>query len=275
MAGTSQSKLPRFFFSSSFAFFFCLAALIFPSFSYATTKPDLVPAEAEIDQNLDQQLDLKLPFSDASGKTAPLSDYLLPGRPTIIVPVYYGCPRLCGFTLKGLLDLINELDFELGKDYKIITVSFDHTEGPDLAAQRQTEQFAKLKFPARGPAGWSFLTGGEPAVQSLMSQLGFHFKKDGDEFSHAAGLMVLTPGGKIARYFFGIKFPSTEMRYSLVEASQGRIGGIIDHVFLYCFRFDPTKGKYSLVVFNVTRIICGLFALALGAMLVALKIKFR
>lgn len=248
---------------------------VFPTQTIATTKPELVPEQAGIDQNLDQQLDLSLPFTDADGKTAPLSEFLIPGRPTIIVPVYYGCPRLCGFTLSGFVDLVNELDFEMGKDYKVLTVSFDHTEGPELAAKRGKEQFAKLTFPERAARGWSVLTGAEEPVRSLMSQLGFHFQKDGDEFTHAAGLMVLTPGGKIARYFFGIKFPATEMRYTLVEASQGRIGGIIDHVFLYCFRFDPTKGKYSLVVFNVTRVICGLFALALGAMLVMLRVKFR
>ncbi len=238
----------------------------------ATTKPELVPEQAGIDQHLDAQLDLSANFTSAGGTTKPLGEYLIPGRPTIIVPVYFECPRLCGYTMNGVVKLLDELDFELGKDYKVLSISIDPKETALQAAERASEFRAKLKNPERGN-GWDFLVGQPDAVRSIMSQLGFKFAADGKEFSHAAGIMVLTPNGKISRYFFGIEYPSTEARYTLVEASQGRIGGIIDHVFLYCFRFDPTKGKYSILVWNVTRAVCIAFTVLLAGMLILLRMK--
>ncbi len=251
-----------------------LLALSFtPLPASATTKPDLVPQQAGIDQNLNQQIDLALPFTSSAGKTAPLKDFLVSGRPTIVVPVYYGCPRLCGFTMTGVVKLINELDFVLGSDYKVLAVSFNHEEGPELARQRAEEQISRLNAKETGATGWEFLTGSAESTRSLMNQLGFKFTPDGEEFSHAAGLMVLTPEGRISRYFFDIEFSARDMRYSLIEASRGRIGGIIDHVFLYCFRFDPTKGKYSLVVWNITRAICTAVVLVLAVILITLKMR--
>jgi len=247
-------------------------SLFFSTSAFATTKPDLVPEQAGIDQHLDAQLDLSIPFTSSENQTKPLRDFLIPNRPTIIVPVYYGCPRLCGYTMNGITKLLNELDFQLGKDYKVVAISFDSDETPKQANERAAEFRAKLKHPENG-AGWEFLVGNEESVRSIMSQLGFKFVRDGDEFSHAAGMMVLTPNGKISRYFFGIDYPATEARYTLVEASQGRIGGIIDHVFLYCFRFDPTKGKYSLVVWNLTRAVCMIFVVALAGVLISLRMK--
>ena len=239
----------------------------------ATTRPELITQEAGIQQNLDTQLDISLPFTSASGRTAPLRDFMLPGRPTLIVPVYYGCPRLCGLTLKGVANVINAQEFKLGVDYKVLAVSFNPDETAADSRSKADENYAYLTSPESGPGGWEFLTGGKEEIRSLMTQLGFKYVPDGEEFSHSAGMMLATPGGRLSRYFTGIEFEKQDLRFALIEASQGKIGGIVDHVMLYCFRFDPTKGKYTLVVWNLTRLICGLGVVAVATLLVVLRMR--
>ncbi|MFN8389113.1 MAG: SCO family protein [Bdellovibrionota bacterium] len=241
--------------------------------AYGTTRPDLVTEDVGIDQNLDRQLDLDLELTAQNGETHKLRDFFLPGRPLIIAPVYYGCPRLCGYTLNGVTKLINEQKFVLGQDYKVLAISFDDTEGPELAREKAQHYYAQLTNPERGEAGWNFLTGKKDPVVSLMTQLGFRYKPDEGEFSHAAGIMVITPEGRISRYFYGIEYPESDVRYTLVEAARGRIGGIVEHMFLYCFRFDPTKGKYTLVVWNMTRAVCAIVVFVLASLLITLRMK--
>lgn len=252
-----------------------------PAASYATTRPELITQEAGVDQNLNTQVDLELRFRSASrsqgsesGELA-LRELLIPGRPTLVVPVYYDCPRLCGLTLKGVSKVVNDLDFELGKDYKVLAVSFDPSETVEQARAKASENYGYLKHPERGPAGWDFLVGSQEQIRSLMTELGFRYTPDGTEFSHAAAMMLLTPDGKLSRYFPGVDHDVRDLRYAMIEASQGKIGGIVDHVFLYCFRFDPTKGKYTLVIMNFTRAVSLIGVLALLTLLIVLRMRER
>jgi len=246
----------------------CLQAL-------ATGTPDLIPKEAGIEEHLDQQVDLELEFIDTNGSAVPLRSLIRPNRPALIVPVYYRCPRLCSFTLNGMLEAVNGMDLELGADYSIITFSINPREGPALAKAKAQNYFGELTEPSAGPQGWHFLTGTTEAITRLTDQLGFKFKEDQGEYSHSAAFMILTPGGRISRYFYGVKYPARDVRYSLIEAAQGRIGTTLDKVFLYCFRYDDNQARYTPLIWNITRLICLGFALLLLLLLGWLRLKER
>ena len=237
----------------------------------ATTRPEAVKEEAGIEQRLNQQIDLGLRFRGIDGSERTLREWMIEGRPLVIAPVYYQCPRLCSLTLNGVSKLINELDLKLGEDYKVLAITFNSAEGVDLAKAKAENYFKTLTAPERATKGWDFLSGGAEPIAAVMGQLGFRFTPDGADFIHAAGIMLVTPEGRLSRYFTGVDFPTREVRYSLIEASMGKIGSITDHVFLYCFRFDPTKGKYSLVIWNVTRVICAVGVLAVVTLLLYLR----
>lgn len=246
-------------------------ALLLVASATATERPEQVPAQADIEQRLDQQIDLSLPFRTKTGETKTLRELMPQNRPVIIAPVYYECPRLCSLTLNGVRDLLNRLDLQLGTDYRVLAISFDPTERSSLAAAKAKNYYATLNEPAKGEAGWEFLTGEPESVRRVMEALGFNFVADEGEFIHAAAIMVVTPQGKISRYFYGVEYPPADVRLALVDASQGRIGTFAEKLFLYCFRFDHVKGKYSLVIWNITRVICGLSVVALGAFLLKLR----
>lgn len=251
-------------------FFYLASSFCFnPQQAEATSESGKIPLEVGISQNLDQQLDLDLVFTDEEGQSKALRDFFLPNRPTIIIPLYYSCPRLCSLTMNGTKDLLNEMALNLGEDYQVLAVSFKENETPELAKKRANEFRSQLK---KGKAdSWKFLTGKRESIVPFMEQLGFRYKPDGKEFSHAAGIMLSTPLGRLSRYFDGVIYPATEVRLSLIEASQGKIGSITDHVFLFCYRFDPTKGQYTLLVWRMTQILCTLGALAVLGLLVALR----
>lgn len=261
-----KTTLRRFFLAT-----LILCSVVCPAAVTATTRPDAVKDEAGIEQRLNEQLDLALRFRGIDGSERSLKEWMLVGRPLIIAPVYYECPRLCSLTLNGVSKLLNELDLKLGSDYNVLAITFNAKEGVDLARAKADNYFKTLAKPELGPQGWNFLTGGEEPIAAIMAQLGFRFKPDGADFIHAAGIMLVTPEGRLSRYFTGVDFPTREVRYSLIEASMGKIGSITDHVFLYCFRFDPTKGKYSLVIWNVTRAICAIGVLAVVVLLIYLR----
>ncbi len=200
------------------------------------------------------KLDKTLTFTDAEGKTVTLGDLLTPGIPTIFVPVYYSCPRLCGLLLNGFVELIKKIDLTMGTEYKVITLSFKPEETADLAKGKSNSVFAEINRPDVNTSNWRFLVGAEANIKQLMDQIGFRYEKDGDEYAHSSGFIVLTPDGEISQYFTGIEFPAWDVRLSLVEASKGSIGSTIDHILLFCYSFDPSKGKYTWVAFNILRI---------------------
>ena len=204
-----------------------------------------------IDQRLNAQLPLGLTFRDETGKTVKLADYF-GKRPVILTPVYYECPMLCTLTLNGLVFAMKKMPFTVGQEFEVVTVSFTPRETPALAAKKKENYLRSLSRPG-AEAGWHFLTGDEAAVQQLMRAIGFRYKWDEEtkQYAHAAGLMVLTPQGRLARYFYGVEFPVRDLRLALVEASANKIGSRVDQILLFCFHYNPATGKYSLAVTRV------------------------
>jgi len=238
-------------------------------------QPERLENEVGVFTQLGNQVDLKLQFTNSSGKTSALKDFLHPDKPTIIVPVYYRCPRLCGLVLDGVLTLINNLPLLLRNDYGVVVVSFNSVEVwseandtrqkflPRLNTKNEQREEG-LKFLVGEQVVGEQVVGGQGSSDKLMAQLGFKFLPDGKDFAHSAAVMILTPQGKISQYFTGISFPPWDVRLALVEASSGKIGTAVDHFLLYCFRFDPLKGKYTWAVVSMLRIGGALTLLGLG-----------
>jgi len=249
--------------------------------SFATEKPGEIPTVAGVVEKLNNSVDLNLQFSTSSGKTLPLKSILKQNRPTIVIPVYYRCPRLCSLTLNGLLEAMKEQDLIPGEDFNIATVSFAEGETPDLAAAKQKAYIsALLDEPGelKGQIsekelgqGWQFLTGQSEPVKKLMNQVGFNYVFDEGEYSHSSAMMLLSPSGKITHYIYGFPLKGSSLRLALIEASEGIIGSAFDRILLYCFRFDPTKGQYTLAILKLLQVVGGLTLAGLGAMLFILK----
>jgi protein SCO1/2 len=232
-----------------------ISAVSLPALLKATETPDTVPQDAAVIEHLGKSISLDTSFTDSEGKAVSIRELILPGRPAVITPVYYSCPRLCGLVLRGLTNTLNDLNLALGDEYSVITVSFNHEEGPELAKERSDTYRSSLTNPEADARGWHFLTGAEQDISTLMNELGFSYTRDGEEFSHAAAFMVVSPDGTISRYFYGISHLADNLRFALLEAADGKIGNAFDRILLYCFRFDPSRGKYSLVIMNVVRVI--------------------
>jgi protein SCO1/2 len=220
--------------------------------------------EVGIDQRLDAQLPLDLVFRDEEGRPVALRRYFT-GRPVILTLVYYECPMLCNLILNGVLRTIRVVSFDLGRDYAIVTVSIDPREKPSLAAVKKRKYASGYGRPGAA-AGWHFLTGDEAAIRELARAAGFRYAWDParEQYAHAAGFMVATPQGRLARYFYGVEYSARDLRLALVEASAGRIGSAVDQILLYCFHYDPQTGKYGPVVLNVVRAAGLATLLALG-----------
>jgi protein SCO1/2 len=210
--------------------------------------------EIGIDQKLNARLPLELAFRDESGQLVPLQQYF-GAKPVILAFVYYECPMLCTQVLNGLLESLKTLSFDAGKQFNVITVSFDPGETSALAAAKKNI-YLKQYGRAGAEQGWHFLTGDTASIRQLTQAAGFRYKYDPvtDQFAHASGIMVITPAGKMARYFFGIEYAGRDLRLALVEASENKIGSLVDQVLLYCFHYDPSIGKYGLVIMNVLRL---------------------
>jgi protein SCO1 len=208
-----------------------------------------------LDQKLNSQIPLDLTFRDQQGKIVTLRQ-LMNGKPAILELVYYMCPMLCTEVLNGTLNSLKEVPLDIGKDFSVITVSIDPREKPDLANAKQTMYTGIYGRPGASQ-GWHFLTGDEPQIKQLAESVGYRYVYDpvSQQFAHAAGIIVLTPEGKISHYLFGIGYRPRDVRLALIEASSGKIGSPIqDAVLLYCFHYDPTTGKYGLVIGNVLHI---------------------
>jgi len=234
------------------ALFFALAV---PS-AQAIEKPEEVLAqEVGIFTKLGSKVDLSRTFTDSTGRTASLAEFVVPGKPVIIVPVYYKCPRLCGLLLDGVSHLLTGLTLELGKDFSVLAVSFAPGETPSDAAEVR-EKF-RQRVGGSAEAGYDsfrYLIGSQADVAALMKEVGFGYIPDGKDFAHSAAIMILTPGGEISQYFTGIEFSPWHVRLSLIDASRGEVGTAIEHLLLYCFRFDPLQGKYTWAVVGVLRV---------------------
>jgi protein SCO1 len=227
-----------------------------PQAAFAIEDPgSMVAQDVGIFTQLGARVDLSRQFTDVNGETKPLRDFAEPGKPIVIAPVYYKCPRLCGLLLSGVYDLLNELPLRLSHDYSVLVVGFDPSEKPEDAKKVMDKFNQRLVGDARhGSAAIHYLVGNEENVSGLMREIGFKFMRDGADFAHSAAVMILTSKGDISQYFTGIVFPQWDVKLSLVEASKGGIGTAIDHFLLYCFRFDSVKGRYTWAVVALLRI---------------------
>jgi protein SCO1 len=220
----------------------------------AQTAPPSLIDEIGIDQRLDMPIPSDLEFRDADGRVLRFHELLFE-RPVLLVPVYYRCPMLCGEALRGLVGALKAIPLQVGRDFDVVIASFDPSETPALAAQKRAEILAD--YGDRGlSSGWHFLTGSEPSTKSLTKAIGFRYAYDptSGQFAHASVVVVLTPEGKISRYFFGIDYAPRDLRLALVEASRGEIGGVVDQLILYCYHYDPATGRYGVVIMNVLRL---------------------
>lgn len=221
-----------------------------------------------IEQRLNEQVPLDLIFRDEAGREVRLGDYF-GEKPVILSLVYYDCPMLCNQVLNGLVSCLGTLKFDIGREFEVVTVSFDPRETPALATDKKQGYIGRYKRPGAGD-GWHFLTGSQESVDRLTRAVGFKYAWDEGtkQFAHSSGIMVLTPGGKLSRYFYGIEYAPVDVRLGLIEASESRIGSPVDAVLLYCYHYDPATGKYGPVIMNFMRLggiatIVGLLALLL------------
>jgi len=207
------------------------------------------------DQRLNERIPLDLTFTDEEGHTIQLANYFH-RKPVILVLAYYQCPRLCTLVLNGLVQGMLEMSFTAGQEFEVVTVSFDPRETWELAASKKESYLQRYGRPGAA-GGWHFLTGSEDAIRRLTDSVGFRYRYDPDQkqFVHASGIMILTPGGTLSRYFYDVRYSGRDLRLGLVEASQNKIGSPVDQILLYCFHYDPTLGKYSANVMLLVR--CG------------------
>lgn len=220
-----------------------------------------------IEQHLNAQVPADLAFVDDTGRPVKLGDYF-GKKPLILNLVYYNCPMLCGEALAGLSASMKMIKFDVGNQFDVITVSFNPRETPQLAAEKKADYLKRYGRP-NAAAGWHFLTGPAESINSLTKAVGFQYQYDAtkDQYAHATAIMVLTPQGRISRYFYGVDFPPKDLRLGLVEASENKIGNAVDQVLLYCYHYDPAAGKYGAVVSNMLKLGGGLTILFVGSLI--------
>lgn len=233
---------------------FAIALLALPALAQVQTgwRPALL-RRVGIDQKMGAQVPIDVPFADESGRSVTLRDYL--GKPVILALVYYQCPSLCNMVLNGVLRSIKGLKLTAGDEFNVVAVSFDPRETPEMAAGKKVSYMKGYNRPG-AEQGWHFLTGPEASSKSLADSVGFHYAFDAvnNQYAHGSAIMILTPEGKVTRYFYGIDYPARDVRLGLEEASNRRIGSPVDAVLLYCYHYDPSNGKYGLVIMNVLRL---------------------
>ncbi len=220
-----------------------------------------------IEQHLNAQVPPDLTFRDDTGKIVKLGDYY-GHKPLILNLVYYNCTMLCGEALAGLASAMRLVKFDVGNEFELITVSFDPRETPEMAAAKKKDYVGRYGR-ANAAAGWHFLTGQPDSINALTKAVGFQYQYDpkSNQYAHATAIMVLTPQGRISRYFYGVDFPPKDLRMGLVEASQGRIGNAVDAVLLYCYHYNPETGKYGAMVANILRLAAAATILIMGIFL--------
>jgi protein SCO1 len=234
-----------------------------------TLPPDL--SDVTIDQKLNTQIPLDLAFRDEAGNSVKLEKYFQPGKPVLLNFVYYECPMLCTEVLNGMTSMLRVVKFDPGKDFEVVTVSFDPRETPQLAAAKKKTYLQRYGRPG-SEQGWHFLTGDKDSIAKLTNAVGFHYKWDArmQQFAHATAIMVATPEGKLSHYFYGVEYSPKDVRLALVEASNEKIGNPVDAVLLYCYHYDPRTGKYGAVITNVLRLAGAATVLILGSFLIVM-----
>jgi len=247
-----------------------IALVLVPALARADAPPanDARPAalrDVGIDQRLGEALPLDAPFRDESGHAVTLGDYF-GRRPVVLVLTYFECPMLCTLVLNGLTKALKTMAFEPGKEFDVVAVSFDTRDTPESAAKKKATYLADYGRVATA-GGWHFLTGDADAIARVTAAVGFHYKwvPEEQQFAHAAAIMVATPDGRLARYFYGIDYAARDLRLGLIEAADDKIGSAVDALLLFCYRYDPATGKYGAVALDLVRLGGVATVLAIGA----------
>jgi protein SCO1/2 len=239
------------------------ALLLLSATANAQTIPDNVGPAAKslppvlqnvgFEPQLNAQLPLDLAFRDEAGRSVQLRDYFRQ-KPVVLALVYYGCPMLCNQVEQGVVGTLRMLSFNPGRDYEVVFVSFDPRESPDMAAQKKESAMSHFRRPETA-LGWHFLTGSKESIDALTKSANFRYSFDEKTnlFAHASGIMLLTPDGRISRYFYGVEYPSRDVRLGLVDASAGKIGTPIDRALLFCYQYDPASARYSASILAIIR----------------------
>jgi protein SCO1/2 len=255
-----------------------LVALAGVAASSASAQQLTTPAilnRVSITQNLNAQIPRDLVFRDETGKSVRIGDFF-GQKPILLSLVYFDCPALCTEVLNGELRTMKAISLDLGKDFEAVTVSFEPKDTPALA-QAKRDVYAGQYGRPEAANHWHFLTGEQQSIAALTDAVGFRYAYDSSirQYAHAAAILVLTPGGRIDRYFYGVIYPARDVRLGLVEASEGKVGTLTDHALLYCYQYDPMTGKYGVVVINVLRVAGGLTVLALGIFMTLMFLRER
>ncbi len=248
----------------------------FPSPSLGMMEPGTL-ATARLPQLEDvtfrQRLNTKLPldaaFRDENDRPVTLAQYFDGRKPVVLAFVYYSCPMLCSQVLNGVSRAVKVLPFSAGQDFDVVFVSFDPRDKPETASAKKTALMNYWSMQNQSGA-WHFLTGEAPQIREVTSAAGFFYKWDEktQQFAHMSGVLVLTPDGRLSRYFYGIEYSPKELRLALVESGQGHVGSVVDELLLYCYHYDPASGRYGAVVMNLVRLGGVLTLVLLGAFVV-------
>ena len=227
--------------------------------------------EVGYDQRIGEQVSMSLPFRDEAGRNVRLGDYFK-DKPVILVLAYYECPMLCDLVLQGVVTTLKPLTFNAGKEFEVVVASIDAGETPKMAAE--TERTILARYGRAGAEnGFHFLTGPQASIDALTRAVGFRYvyDKERDEYAHPAGMVILTPSGKVSRYLFGIDYPPRNVRFGLIESAESRLGTPVDQLLLYCYHYNPTIGRYSTAVFNILRLAAGATVIGLVALILLLR----
>ena len=251
----------RIIFAASLA---CVLVAAAPSRAREGAAPPIL-REVSISQNLGAQVPADLAFRDENGKTVHLGDFF-GAKPIVLSLVYFNCPGLCTEVLNGELHTMQAISLDMGKDFEAITVSFEPKDTAAMAKAKR-DVYAGQYGRAGAAQGWHFLTGDAASINALTKAVGFHYAYDPsiNQYAHAAAIMLLTPEGRMDRYFYGVIYPARDLRLGLVDASHGKIGTLTDHALLYCYQYDPETGKYGMIVMTIVRAGGLLTLLVLGA----------
>jgi protein SCO1 len=233
----------------------CLIFFLLVAASVAQPRPATLAAleGVGIDQRLDATVPLDATFADEEGRQVTLGSFF--GRkPVLLVPVYYTCPMLCSEVLHGVVAALRPLSLRPGRDFEVVVFSFNPADRADIARQAR-ERYTRLYSSRAGTAGWHFLTGPDASIHALTDAIGFHFRYDAANkmFTHQSGVMILTPDGRLARYFYGAEYEPKDFNLGLIEAANGRIGSPVDKILLFCYHYDPSTGKYGAAVMNLLK----------------------
>jgi protein SCO1/2 len=256
------------------AFLTLMGFVAFSANAQQTNMPAILN-KVGITQNLNAPIPPDLMFRDESGKSVRIGDFF-GQKPVVLSLVYFDCPALCTEVLNGELRTMEAISLDLGKDFEAVTVSFEPKDTPALAKAKRDVYLGQYGRPD-ATGHWHFLTGDQQSIDALTDAVGFHYTYDSSirQYAHAAAILVLTPGGRIDRYFYGVVYPARDVRLGLVEASEGKIGTLTDHALLYCYQYDPMTGKYGVVVMNVLRVAGGLTVLILGIFITLMFLRER